>query len=85
MKRQCIESIGSYDLSERVQARLLEGWFVAHVVAVGGIVHVVFERTHVETTIDCRSCGQAGVAILTEVECPTCGAHWPVPKTSTET
>jgi hypothetical protein len=41
MKQAC-ESVGSYDVEKRVNARARDGWIVLHMVAVGGLVHIVF-------------------------------------------
>ena len=45
IRQQVCESMGSYDVDARINARVAKGWFVTHMVAVGGLVHVVFERT----------------------------------------
>lgn len=41
MKQAC-ESVGSYDVEKKVNARARDGWHVVHMVAVGGLVHIVF-------------------------------------------
>jgi hypothetical protein len=41
MKQAC-ESVGSYDVEKRVNVRARDGWLVAHMLAVGGLVHIVF-------------------------------------------